>query len=191
MKAKIVLLICLILSCVHKNNNEELNGIDLEVFMKELGIEKAVGLGSIENTIGDYNIRICKMETMGINLNANDFLIDIRFSHQSAYLNHPAPIGFSIWKLKHNEILISKRFLLENEDQIKFMVVLDSLKPQFQKSLTCENSFDGSEHFVLRYFYQYFNQYYLENSCDNKTSKQGRFVSYVSRLVKEKTGIDF
>jgi hypothetical protein len=191
MKLRLFILIALILSCSYKKVNEDLNGIDLEIFMKEIGIEKAIGLASIENTSGDYNMRICKMETMGSDTNAIDFLIDIKFTHQSAFINRPAPIVFSIWELKHNKVLISKNILLENDDQMKFMFVLDSLKPQFQKSLDCENTFDGSEHFVLRFYYQYFNQYYFNNNCDNSASNQGRFISYLTRLVKNKTNIDF
>jgi hypothetical protein len=182
MKSLVVSFLCFALSCGHDECKNEPFGIDLGIFMQAINMEKTVGMEPME-TMQNYDIRIYKLESLGSDKNTNDFVIEIKISTKNT--------DISIWKLKKEKILSFKVVSLEENERLAFEDMIDNLRPQFLSNLYFEGANDEKENFILRFRYQCYNQYFLENIDENKKSRQGLFVQYLRNLINRKTNLIF
>lgn len=109
-------------------------------------------------------------------------MIEVLFSNKTTEIE--------IWKIHNGKVLDNKKFSLIDKEDTDFMAMLDTLKPQFLNSNFSMDSFDGKEHYVLKFRYQYYNQYYFENIEQFNKTRQAQFINYLKKLIYDKTKME-
>jgi hypothetical protein len=149
-------------------------------------IERALNLRSFEEP-GVWLIRIFKVGAFPP-AKVIDIVQGLKSTHFCVY--------DSIYLIDTSNKINKKRLktkdfsLLENEMKT-FQDTVKSLNVETMYNLDSQFRIDGSRFYLTKMILFRYNMftYYWSEECSQ--TRQHRFISYISRLVKEKTGIDF
>lgn len=113
---------------------------------------------------------------------------DIRFK---IYTVNTLP-GYPNDKTIDNKLKVSKKsFNLVKDEMKSFQDSVKKLGVETMYNLNCTSTLDGKRLYVVKVLLLNYNMFMYRWSEDCSETRQHRFVSYISKLIKEKTGIDF
>lgn len=149
-------------------------------------IEYALALRSFEEP-GVWRIRLFRLDSFPPG-RVIDIVQDLKSTHFCVY---DSIFFFKNSKKINKNKLITKKFELIGNEMIFFQDSVKKLNVETMSNLNTEPRTDGNRFYLIKiilYRYNIFTYFWSEDCSE---TRQHRFISYISRLVKEKTSINF